>query len=294
MTDHNDSDPQERMQWYAFDGGVMLDCSGSSRLWKVVHSHFTFCVLHHGGAQWTYRQRSFSVAPESVYVCEPGEVHTTTSVRCPGDFSVFFLDPEAIGNLSQELGAAGDPHFRAEGLQRQDLWRAFTQARALMAQQDGEGFQQRLSQLLSTVITSTEQRARHSDVPLDKLVEARALLEQQFRADPTNVVRLQPIARQLGVAYHSLVHSFSKRFRLAPYQYVSALRAQYALKLLRQGPTQTCASLTALAHQSGYSDNAHLTRSFRQHWGQTPSVLAHQLRPAWLRRRPTRGAIIAH
>jgi AraC-like DNA-binding protein len=110
---------------------------------------------------------------------------------------------------------------------------------------------------------------------------ARELLRTRYRADPSRVVRLGPIAEEVGISYYRLVHAFSRRFGVAPYEYVSLIRAQHALSELRRGPRDGCLSLTAVAQQCGYSDSAHLSRSFRRYWGQTPLTLARELNPAW-------------
>jgi AraC-like DNA-binding protein len=276
----------DRCLWTPFSGGVALDCRNGVKLWKLVHSHYTLCVLHRGRADWKYRQRHFSVAPGAIYVCEPGEVHETSRVYCPGDFTVLFLDPSAIRNLGLELGIQGDPHFRFEGVADPEMLARFARFRSLLGTANNEPVAQELVQLTSKLLLSAGPNVRLHSASQTAVGKARQLLEDQFRADPTHAPCLRSLAQHLGVPYHSLVHGFSKHYSVAPYEFVSSMRAQQVFSELRRGPSNECPTLTSVAHKWGYADSSHLARAFRRHFGATPSALARQINPTWKRLKP--------
>jgi AraC-like DNA-binding protein len=277
--------PLEAQRWSALANGVVLDCTHAGKPWRLVHSHYTLCVVHRGRADWEYRGIHFSCDPGTVYVCEPGEVHVTRRVYVPGDYTVFFLDPEAVGRAAEELELVGTPHFAGVGVARPDLWQRFASVKRLLEPPSAESLEQELSRLVATLLLETQPKAPTTEVKDCTLEGARELLRTRYRADPTRVVRLGPIAQEVGISYYRLVHAFSRRFGIAPYEYISLIRAQHALSELRRGPREGCLSLTAVALQCGYSDSAHLSRSFRRYWGQAPLALARELNPAWARRR---------
>jgi AraC-like DNA-binding protein len=274
----------EEQRWTVLTNGLVLDCMNTGKPWRLVHSHYTLCVVHRGRADWEYRGLHFSCDPGTVYICEPGEVHVTRRVHVPGDYTVFFLDPDAVGRAAEELELLGLPHFAGSGVTRPDLWQRFASAKQLLAPRSSEVLQQELACLTATLLLETQPKASTQGVKDSALEGARDLLRRHYRAEPTRVVRLGPIAQELGISYYRLVHSFSRRFGVAPYEYVALIRAQHALSELRRGPRDGCLSLTALAQQCGYSDSAHLSRSFRRYWGQTPLALARELNPAWAAR----------
>jgi AraC-like DNA-binding protein len=276
-----DEDAGEQLRWSSFSGGLVLDCTRAGRPWRLVHSHYTLCVVHRGRADWEYRGLHFSCDPGTVYVCEPGEVHVTRRVHVPGDYTVFFLDPEAVAKAAAQLELFGAPHFAGMGVERSDLWQGFASMKTLLGATDPEGLEQELARLVATLLLETQPKARAIAVKDNALEEVRALLRERYRADPNRVVRLTAIADEVGISYHRLVHAFSRRFGVAPYEYVSLVRAQHALSVLRQGPRQDSPSLAAVAQLCGYSDSAHLSRSFRRYWGQTPLTVARELNPAW-------------
>lgn len=274
----------EEQRWSVLPSGLVLDCNHVGKPWRIVHSHYTLCVVHRGRADWEYRGIHFSCDPGTIYICEPGEVHVTRRVYVPGDYTVFFLDPEAVGRVAEGLELFGLPHFAGVGVTQPDLWRRFAAVRQLLEPGSTEGLEQELSRLVATLLLETQAKALAAQLQDRTLEAARELLRVHYRADPSRVVRLGPIAEELGISYYRLVHAFSRRFGMAPYEYVSSIRAQQALAELRRGPRDGCLSLTAVAQQCGYSDSAHLSRSFRRHWGQTPLALARELNPAWAAR----------
>ncbi|HET7546074.1 MAG TPA: AraC family transcriptional regulator [Polyangiaceae bacterium] len=274
-----------RNRWTAFHGGVALECSGGVKLWKLVHLHYTLCVLHRGRADWKYRQSHFSVEPGAIYVCEPGEAHETSRVYCPGDFTVLFLDPSEIRAVADELGIRGEPHFPLEGIESPESLSAFSRFRAQLADSSPAQLEQALAGLTSQLLLSANPSAQSLRASESALVRARRLLEDQFLADPTQRLCVRSLARDVGVPYHSLVHGFSKYYAIAPYEFVSSMRAQYTLSELRRGPSSECSTLTGVAHKWGYADSAHMTRALRRHFAATPGTLAQQLNPSWTRSR---------
>lgn len=284
-----DGGTEARITWNAFGDGMALDCSNDDKRWKILHTKYTVVAIHRGGAEWRYRRRDIRVRPSEVFICEPGEVHETIRTDCPGDFTAFFIDLEAIEAVAQACGLAQHPHFAAAGVPRMDLWQAFAQLRGSLKHFDGEAFSERFAGALTQLVYATQKGARRDRISRAVIKRTWDQLHEEFRTDPTRTVRIRDIAKAQGVSYHSLIREFSSQFSIAPYEMVKALRAQYAMDQLRCGPGEDCTSLTALAAKCGYSDHAHLTRSFRQHWGVTPSALARNVNPSWLQRPPRKS-----
>ena len=273
-----------KISWTAFDDGLALDCVNDDKRWKILHTQYTIVAIHRGGAEWKYRRRAIRVDPGAMFICEPGEVHETLRTDCPGDFTAFFVDLAAIQAVSQAGGLDQLPHFAATGVPRPDLWQAFAALRGSFDRHDPEAFSQTFASLLTRLVYETQAGARPERVPKRVLQRSWDQLRDEFRADPTQCVNIREVAKAQGVSYYSLVREFSKHYSVAPYELVKGLRAQYAMEQLRRGPLQDCPSLTHLAHKCGYSDQAHLTRCFRQHWGVTPGTLARSVNPKWLQR----------
>ena len=91
---------------------------------------------------------------------------------------------------------------------------------------------------------------------------------------------LTTLARISGLSQSRFMHVFTESMGVPLRPYVLWLRLQRACCDLMGG-----ASVTAAAHSAGFSDAAHLTRTFRRMLGMTPTDLA-------LRKRMSRGVTL--
>jgi AraC-like DNA-binding protein len=88
---------------------------------------------------------------------------------------------------------------------------------------------------------------------------------QQFRITKA----VHDVVRQTGYSHRRFIALFSRAVGLTPKTYCRVLRFQH---VLRRAGTDGLASLTDLAMASGYSDQSHFNREFREFTGVTPTV----------------------
>lgn len=110
-------------------------------------------------------------------------------------------------------------------------------------------------------LDGAELRPRSQDA---RIAEALTLLSTQI----DRPVRLHVLASALHVSPSWLSHRFAEETGVPLRRYVVWLRLRRAVELVLQG-----ASWTEAAHAVGFSDSAHLSRSFRDTFGIAPSSL---------------------
>lgn len=103
------------------------------------------------------------------------------------------------------------------------------------------------------------QRAPNTDHPVYRV---RAILS----ANPVSEVSVGLLAHQVGLSASELSRRFKQQFRLSPVSYRKQLRLVLATRRLQEGH-----SITVAAHNAGFSDAAHLSRTFKLQYGITPS-----------------------
>lgn len=86
---------------------------------------------------------------------------------------------------------------------------------------------------------------------------------------------LLPLAELLGVSPYRLSRSFSRELGESVTRYRNRVRVGRALDRLEEGED----SLALLAADLGFADQAHLSRTVRQHLGRTPTALRRLLTP---------------
>jgi AraC family transcriptional regulator len=119
-----------------------------------------------------------------------------------------------------------------------------------------------LVELSRSVVTSSLR-------PPPWLLRAQNLLHDTF-AEP---IRMADVASAVGVHPAHLARTFRIHFKTSMGSYVRRLRLEWAAGELAQSQ----ASLADVALAAGFSDQAHLTRLFKRHFGCTPG------RYRWLR-----------
>jgi AraC-like DNA-binding protein len=92
----------------------------------------------------------------------------------------------------------------------------------------------------------------------------RALRDLPVDAD----MSLEALARRVGLSPSRLMHAFTTSIGTPLRPYLAWLRLQRAAAAIVGGAT-----LVTAAHDAGFSDAAHMTRTFRRMFGVTPSSL---------------------
>ena len=118
-------------------------------------------------------------------------------------------------------------------------------------------------------------RGRRSADVHPRVERVLAYVRQQVAT--TSDLSLKTLASVAGLSPSRFLHLFTAGVGVPPRAYVRWLRLQRAACALRDG-----ARVAAAAHDAGFSDAAHLTRTFREMMGVTPSDIA-------LARRHSRG-----
>ncbi|ESK57206.1 helix-turn-helix transcriptional regulator [Acinetobacter tjernbergiae] len=85
---------------------------------------------------------------------------------------------------------------------------------------------------------------------------------------PHQIPTIADVALQVGLSESRLMHLFSQQLGLSMRQYILWLRIRYAIKLWMEGKT-----LIEIAVESGFSDQAHFTRTLRRMVDFAPSML---------------------
>lgn len=94
-------------------------------------------------------------------------------------------------------------------------------------------------------------------------------LTQMIQDQVDSNLNLKEISRSLDINPSYLSREFSKHFdNLSFGEYIRKLRIEKAITLIQENKY----SLTQIAYLTGFSDQSHFTRIFKQHTGKNPSV----------------------
>jgi AraC-like DNA-binding protein len=127
---------------------------------------------------------------------------------------------------------------------------------------------ERLVALLGAAVGSAPAVDR---APVERSLVARA--REAIRADVPAAGGLLPLAALLEVSPFRLSRAFTRQVGVSLTRYRNRVRVERALDRLEDGAED----LAALAADLGFSDQAHLCRTMRQHLGHSPSAVRRLL-----------------
>ena len=112
-------------------------------------------------------------------------------------------------------------------------------------------------------------KVRFKEVPLaGRMAEwQRRRLVQYLEAHLDRSLKLEEIAREVGVSVSGLIRKFQTEFGCAPHAYVLRQRLERARRLLG---AREVMPLKIIATDCGFSDQSHLVRHFKRAFQQTP------------------------
>jgi AraC-like DNA-binding protein len=126
---------------------------------------------------------------------------------------------------------------------------------------------------LVRLLAAAARRAANRPLPGPADRSAVAAARAAVLADAPESAGLVPLARSLGVSPYRLSRAFSREIGVSLTRFRNQVRVGRAVERLEAGEE----NLAGLAADLGFADQAHLTRTVREHLGHTPTALRRLL-----------------
>lgn len=111
-----------------------------------------------------------------------------------------------------------------------------------------------------------------------KVDERIVKIAQKIRTELPDSIRMNEIGKDFSISEDRLIRLFKEHLGIPLRRYLQWVRLLSAVKLLKEGK-----NLTEVAHEVGFSDSAHFTRTFKEHFGFVPSLFFGHLRSVEVR-----------
>jgi AraC-like DNA-binding protein len=235
---------------------------------KHTHDSYSIGLVEEGESTFFLKGALHRIGPGQIALIPPAEVHACNPEGGSGwRYRMFHLDPDWLHLLAEEIaGRPGAlPVFSdpvAEDARISDqLLRLFS-----LLQHGGE-MAEKENAMYETFSSLLLRLGRcHAPVPDPPAEPAAVLLgEEYIRANLEDTITLETLAVLTGLSPYHFLRVFKAVKGLPPHTFQTQLRIDLAKKLLGRG-----ADIADVAYTTGFSDQCHFTRKFKQFTGATP------------------------
>ncbi len=247
------------------------------------HTHETLAigVIERGADRIRYRRQEFIAAAGTVIAIPAGELHTGEALDHRGrSYRMLYPDVALMRAATIDASRAHDSvAIPNPVLHDGELARVLTAVhRALVDRACSLAMEERLLRALRLLVE------RHTVDPLAEPVDVRrsraiVLLGLEYlHAHFADQVRLAELANVCGVSPFYFIRLFRRGVGVAPHAYLKQLRVNRARAMLLCG-----SSVAAASFACGFSDQAHLTRTFKSMLGVAPGAYRRAVHAArWI------------
>ena len=216
-----------------------------------------------GGCEVLYSGGEFTMRPGDLMWIDAGWGHRGKNI--PGsDFLTIMFSPQRVASACLQVDPIGAAATQAPA----ELAQMLVALCALML----EGKETLLFEVPARDAVLAWVRKAFAPQRSKELKWGALEAADKMLCDPQNTRLIGDVAREVGLDGPEFSRQFAKRFRMTPELYRKQQRLAAATRALMAGH-----SVSAAAHDAGFSDSAHLSRTFKSQYGVPPSQWADKV-----------------
>ena len=234
------------------------------------HSHDRYMIglVTQGAIEVVEPRRSALVSQGEVTLCAFDQIHWGHGPDDRGwSILATYLPPNDVQEVARDIGVAPKGSIGFSHLSTKSPKLAGQIARLYATRDFDHESLKRSSLLLDVVVEVLEGHTDRSAQAPDVRAETRAVkIARDFLYGHfSQNISLEQLAGACGISRFWLIKAFKSRWGVPPYAYLTNLRVRHAIAQLRDGGHPV-----AVAHDCGFADQSHLTRTFKRALGVTP------------------------
>lgn len=225
------------------------------------HDEYQFCLVEAGGGELRYRGRDLLNPPQSLFIIQPGEVHSNWAFEFGCTYRMNFMDADLVRRAAAEVIGKdfGLPFFPDTVILDRQLINKFVALQSSLENPSSTMEREALlADFLSDLILRfSENRNTPHSCGTEQTLVKRAC--DYINAHYDDNVSLEQLARQVNLSAFHFNRVFSKELGMPPHEFQIQVRIARAKVLLRDGwPIQQ------VACETGFADQSHFTRHFKR------------------------------
>ncbi|UUM30685.1 AraC family transcriptional regulator [Vibrio japonicus] len=231
------------------------------------HLDFHIGLITDGQQKFHYQGCSYQVGSGQIVIMPPDELHDGHSLLDSGyQVKVFSIDPQWLSDLAELKRPGNTISFSELIIHDPGVFKPLARLHHSLTQNN-------ISQLakdclpyegFSQLFTRYGALAQKAAIPLGQ--QSVNTLKEYLMENLDQPVRLEQLSELCQLSPTQFQRHFKARVGLTPYAWLSRLRLEKGMRLLKSG---LCG--TEVAHQIGFYDQAHFSKAFKATYGVSPS-----------------------
>lgn len=258
-------------------GGVELLSCPDAGFDFPPHFHQDYCIWFNttGSEQYSRRGHTEILPPGSFGIVAPGDVHANWAVgHSARNLMTIYVQHALLQSVVRQIGTVTTASIEFQSRFYHDpeslklLVRLFGILRTSLSTLEKESA---FLDVFSLLVRRHGLTGTRESLIGNEATRVRGIIDL-FRDRLAEDISLKDLARQFACTPYHLIRFFKKECGMSPHAYLVRLRLEHAGELIRRGRPLVDAAL-----ETGFSDQSHLTRLFKTHYGVTPGEFRRQI-----------------
>lgn len=228
------------------------------------HDEFSFGVIDTGAARYQNLNDSHRIGRGTTVTINPADSHSCNPDRQHWSYRMLFVDTLWLGQLQAEIFHSAEDYIPfSEPYQFSALsYRRFNALFEALQAEDSGIAETLLIGYLEAMFSNRQRRRQPSDKRDSVAVtRVRELIMDQLDSN----LPLQRFVEETGLSRYQLIRHFKQAYGQSPHAWQLDQRIISAKRLLQRGD-----SLSDVANNLGFADQAHFQRHFKKRLAMTP------------------------
>jgi len=234
------------------------------------HAHETFSIgaITAGRSSYVNGRLNLPVTAGAVVIMNPEDVHCCNPVENePWSYLMLYVDVGWLANIQQELGIVRESEFQRFSTiltTDKDLYGGLNRLYSILT--DAREDQLRKHGALVAFFSNVQTSLNSGPVKLKEAGHKVVVAAEYIRENRTRTLKLEDICAVSGLSAPYLIRAFKQCYNMTPHAYLINSRIEYCRTQLKRGEP-----IAEVAINAGFSDQAQLQRTFKQHMPVTPA-----------------------
>lgn len=229
------------------------------------HEYYVLGLIEDGNRYLSCRNKEYTIGSGDLVLLNPMENHTCAQIDNRAlDYRCLNVTPEVMEKIVYEItGRSFLPEFTTTvAYQSEQVFLLKELHQMLMQEEESFQKEEAFYFLMEQLLEYYTDKQPLAPFEISTQIQLACDYMDKNFAEP---ICLDELSHICGLNKYTLLRNFTRQRGVTPYQYLETIRVGYAKKLLEEGVVPIEA-----AGQSGFTDQSHFTKYFRNFIGLTP------------------------